>query len=182
MPTTPARLLGWGPRSGKLVIRLVDNDQTTSDPQEPNQFLIAYDATGRIIWRTDDGDIRLRLFNLTLQRCHVKLEISCERDRLYGASQHGSDLTVQRKRWLRNKDALSCLNCDQQQRLDQFIRAIARDNTLRCPAGKLPQSFAQTSRHEVRITRPLASAEPSESLLLDSHRRICRVLVLVDLH
>src|SRR6267142_6816064 len=117
--------------TGKLVVRLIDNDQTTSRFQYHDQLLIADHAAGGIIRRTNDRDIWLLFLNLFKQRCHVKLKITAERNSHDFTAEDCRDLPVECKGRLGNKNALPLPNGDHQKRLNQFVRTVARDNSIR---------------------------------------------------
>ena len=96
--------------TGKLVVSLIDNDQTTRRFQQHNQLFIAHHAPGRIIRRANDRDIRLRFLDLFQQRCQIKLKLTIERNTHDVAAQYGRDLPVKRKGWLGNENALPFSN------------------------------------------------------------------------
>src|SRR5207253_1607672 len=101
----------WNGRvTGKLVVSLINDNQTTSRFQQLHQFLVFNYTTGRIIRRTNDRDVWLRFLNRLKQRCHIKLKITVERNTRYFAAQNCRDLPVECKGGLGNENAFPLSN------------------------------------------------------------------------
>ncbi len=60
---------------GKLMIGLVNNDNSGCFLQQTREVAVANNTTSRIVGRTDDRHVRLSLLNLRLKPGNVVLQI-----------------------------------------------------------------------------------------------------------
>src|SRR3712207_7402586 len=98
------------------------------------------------------------------------------------SAEHGRDLPVEREGRLAYQHALPFAHRHHQRRLNQLVRAVARDDAFGSPAREGSELFMKRRWYEIGITRPRARAHAPERLALQSFGRVPRVLVLVYLH
>ena len=88
---------------------------------------------------------------------------------------------VEREGRLRDHDARAGADRDEQQRLDQLVRAVAGEDAVGAPAREAGERLEQLPRVEVRVARPGARERLLEHAPLQRLRQVPGVLVLVDL-
>src|SRR5581483_6394907 len=109
----------------EFMISLVDYDQTARRAQQLAEIVVGDHATCRIIWRTDDRDVRLAIRNRFPQRLNVIFQVEIQRHADYFAVEHCRDLSIQREGWFGNQDALSLADRNHQERLNQLVRSVS---------------------------------------------------------
>src|SRR5262249_40782410 len=129
----------------------------------------------------DHGQARVRPAPRPADGTRVVLELRPEVHAHDLAAEDAGQERVERERRLRDHDARARRDGDEQERLDQLVRAVAGEDAVRAASRGAGQGLHQLAGIELGITRPRPRERLLEDLALQLLRQIVRVLVLVDL-
>src|SRR5262245_10223347 len=119
--------------SADFKIGLIDHDQTVGVPQQGGQIAGVDGASGRIVGRTDDGQLGFAGDDLAGQPRNVEGQIVVERNGDGLAAGNGDQPAVDRDGRLRQHDSNSVLDQSLNDGLDYFMGAVPGHHSIGSP-------------------------------------------------
>ena len=170
-----------GRRTAELLIGLVADHERVRGRQHALHRIGRERAAGRVVGRVEHHDSRALAGRHLDERVDLVAEVRAEGHRHVSPAEHAREQPVERERRRRGDHAVSAVERYRERRLDQLVRAVADEDSVRRPVVAGRERLEQRSRRELRIPVPRNGGEPVGDLPLERRRNVVRALVLVEL-